>query len=255
MRTSTRPAVSVAWTLCALLATADVAAARPPAELQLPAGARVGVVNLLDAEVTHYHAARRLQNSFLKTYPVDWPVSALLLEALGQRLKELGLVAVPAGPSSELSRARETCFLNAELAKGLPKPCAAPFAAFAAAQGVSALIVLGPGRNDAAHAGSARQRGLPEYLRGWCLVSGEGASGAAPLLLDLTELLLIGVGPGGAQLFDREWGGEDRSWSGFAPSTDGTAISTQQLAQLQPVFAARLQQRAGALLGHLRVAR
>ena len=38
--------------------------------------------NLLDAEVTHYHAAPRVQDSFLKTQPVPWSVSAMLLEAV-----------------------------------------------------------------------------------------------------------------------------------------------------------------------------
>jgi len=150
-------------------------ATKKPPDLQLSAGARVGVVSLLDAEVTHFHASRRLQNSFLKTYTVSWPVSAMLLAAVQGGLTQRGLVALPLGASEELSRARENCFLDAELAKGLPQPCAAPFAKLAAAQHVDALIVLGPGRNDPAHAGGARHRELPEYLRGWCFVSGEGA--------------------------------------------------------------------------------
>ena len=228
-------------------------ATKKPLDLQLSAGARVGVVSLLDAEVTHFHASRQLQNSFLKTYTASWPVSAMLLAAVQGGLTQRGLVALPLGASEELSRARENCFLDAELAKGLPQPCAAPFAKLAAAQHVDALIVLAPGRNDPAHAGGARHRELPEYLRGWCFVSGEG--GAAPTLLSLTELLLIGVVPAGVQLADREWGGDGQSWTGFSPAPDLRQIPAEQLAQLQPLFAAMLQRQADALLSHLQVSR
>jgi hypothetical protein len=256
MSTSTRALFPAALGLVAMLVGAGAAAAaKKPLDLQLPAGARVGVVNLLDAEVTHFHASRQLPNSFLKTYAVSWPVSAMLLAAVRERLTQLGLVVVPLAASEELSRARENCILDAELARGLPKPCAAPFARLAAAQGVAALIVLGPGRNDSAHAAGSRHRELPEYLRGWCFLSGEGAPDSTPLLLDLTELLLIGVVPGGAQLFDREWGGDGPRWTGFTPPADLKAIPEQQLDQLQPLFGAMLQQQAGALLGHLQVAR
>jgi hypothetical protein len=235
-----------------LVGSAAPAAKKLP-DLQLPAGARVGVVSLLEGEVTHFHASRRLQDSFLKTYTVSWPVSAMLLAAVQEGLTQRGLIALPLAGGEELSRTRENCFLDAALAKGLPKPCAAPFARLAAAQHLDALIVLGPGRNDSAHAGGARHRELPEYLRGWCFVSGEGD--AAPTLLSLTELLLIGVGAGSAQLADREWGGNGQSWTGYSPPADLRQIPAEQLAQLQPLFAARLQQQAGALLAHLQVAR
>jgi hypothetical protein len=251
------PAVWVG-TLC-VVATIVVAgaarAARPPASLPLGAGARVGVVNLLDAEVTHFHAARELQQSFLKTYAVSWPVNAMLLGAVKPSLTQLGFAAVPVAATEELRRAREACFLNAALAKGLPKECGPPFAQLAAAQHLDAIIVLGPGRNDSAHAAGTRHRELPQYLRGWCVVSGEGPAASAPVLLSLTELLLIGVSAQGVQLVDREWGGDGHSWTGFTPPPDLHALPAEQLEQLQPLFDAVLKQQAGALLTHLQAAR
>jgi hypothetical protein len=242
-----------------LVATFPVAtgavAAKDSLTLQLPAAARVGVVNLLDAEVTHFHASRRLPESFLKTYPVKWGVNAMLLVAVSGGVTQLGLAVVPLAAGAELSRARESCFLNAELAKGLPKECAGLFARRAAAEHLDAIIVLAPGRNDSAHAAGTRRRELPEYLRGWCFVSGEGGADSAPVLLGFTELLLIAAGPAGVQIFDREWGGEAHSWTGYQPPADLTAIPPEQLDQLQPLFGAMLQQQAGALLGHLQVVR
>jgi len=224
------------------------------ATLTVAAGARIGLVTLLDAEVTHFHAARRLQDGFLKTYTVGWSVSALLAQAVQERLAQLSLVPVAVAPGAALTRLRETCFLTASLERSLPKPCVAPYTELATRAQLAALIVLGPGLNDSTHAGSTRRRELPDYLRGWCLVTREGE--ANPTLLNLSELLLIGLGKDGAELAVREWGGAvSQSWSGFAAPADLKALSAAELDALQPFFAALLRQQAAALLEHLIVAR
>jgi hypothetical protein len=240
-----------------LLGGSAVAAHRP-ANLQLIAGARVAVVSLLDADVTHFHASRRMQNSFLKTYTVDWSANAMLMEALRERLTQMGLVPVAAGATEGLRRAREACFLDAALAKGLPKVCGPLFAQLAVAEHVDAIIVMGPGRNDSAH--GTRRRELPEYLRGWCFVSEarseEGAADKAPVLLNLTELLLIRLTAQSAEISAREWGGDQaQTWTGFTPPPDLKDIPDRQLRQLQPLFAAMLKQQASGVLEHLQVAR
>ena len=233
-------------------------AAQKPVNLQLTAGARVAVVNLLDAEITHFHASRHVQNSFLKTYTVDWSVNAMLMEALRERLTQMGLVPVAAAATEALRRAREACFLDAALAKGLPKTCGPLFAQLAAAERADAVIVLGPGRNDSAH--GTRRRELPEYLRGWCLVTEargeEGAAEKVPVLLNLSELLLIGLAAPSAEINARQWGGDQlQTWTGFKPPPDLKDIPEQQLGQLQPLFAAMLKQQAGGVLAHLQVTR
>src|SRR5271169_5087544 len=166
-----RPCLALAAAVCILggcLIAPPAPAASRPAQLLLPAGARVGVVNLLDAEVTHFHTARRVQDSFLKTYAVNWSVGAMLAEAVRERLAQLGFVSVPVAAGEALKRAREECFLNANLAKPLAKGCAAPYAQLATAEHLDGLIVLGPGLNDSTHAQATRRKDLPEYLRGWC---------------------------------------------------------------------------------------
>ena len=242
--------------LCAALlgaVPAALPASRPPPALALPAGARVGIVNLLDPEVTHFHASRQIENSFLKTYTVNWSVSAMLLAAVKDRLGQLGLTAVPVAAGDALRRARESCFLDAALAKGLPKECGPLYAQLAASSGVSAIIVLGPGRNDSAHAGATRHKDLPEYLRGWCFVT--GGPDPLPVLLNQTELLLVGVTASKAELIGRAWGGGGKSWTGYQAPPDLKAFSQQQLNELQPLYAAMLQQQADAALTPLQLAR
>jgi hypothetical protein len=199
-----------------------------------------------------------VQNSFLKTYTVDWSVNAMLMEALRERLTQMGLVPVAAAATEALRRAREACFLDAALAKGLPKTCGPLFAQLAAAERADAVIVLGPGRNDSAH--GTRRRELPEYLRGWCLVTEargeEGAAEKVPVLLNLSELLLIGVAAPSAEINARQWGGDQfQTWTGFKPPPDLKDIPEQQLGQLQPLYAAMLKQQASGVLAHLQVTR
>jgi hypothetical protein len=257
MMRSSRALFFAALCFALLSAAADVGrAAKAPAAVRLPAGARVGVVNLLDAQVTHFHASRKLEDSFLKTYTVNWPMSAMLLGAVKDALTtQRGLTAVPLGPSDELRRSRETCFLDAALAKGLPKQCGPLFAQLAAAERLDAIVVLGPGRNDSTHAGGTRHKELPEYLRGWCFVTGAGDPDTLPPLLNLTELLLVQVSGGAAQLAGREWGGNGQSWSGYRPPPDLKAFPDAQLDQLQPLFSAMLKQQADKLLAPLPVTR
>jgi hypothetical protein len=254
MISCTRKVTAAALCLAALsLMSGAVRGAKGPTSAALPAGARVGFIDLLAAEVTHFHGSRRLENSFLKTYTVDWPVNSMLSAAVADRVAKLGLVALAVAGGDDLLRAREDCFLNAALAKGLPKQCLPPLAQLAANEHLSAMIVLGPGRNDSTHAGGARHRDLPEYLRGWCFTTFEGST-APPQLLNLTELVLIEVTPEGVRLIDREWGGDGGAWTGYKPPADLKAIPDQQLRQLQPLFGALLQQQASALFEHLQVA-
>jgi hypothetical protein len=230
-------------------------AARPPEASQLPAGARIGVVSLLDAQVTHFHSSRKLEDSFLKTYTVDWSVGSMLLGAIKDGMAQRALTALPLAPSDDLRRARETCFLDAALARGLPKPCGPLYAQLAAAARVDAIIVLGPGRNDSTHAGGTRHKELPEYLRGWCFVTGAGAADELPTLLNLTELLLVQVSNGEARLVSRQWGGNGQSWIGYHPPPDLKAFSEPQLDQLQPLFSVMLKQQADRLFAALPVSR
>ncbi len=228
------------------------AAAAPPPGAQVSAGERIGIVNLVDAEVTHFHAARRVQDSYLKTYPVSWPVGGMLSEAVRERLAALSLSGVPLAPGAALLRAREACFLDANFEKPLAKECAATYQELAAREQLAALIVLGPGLNDAGHAQATRRKELPEYLRGFSLASAEAG---APVLLNLTELVLIAITPKGAVLAGRVWGGATSAPApALAAPLDLKVLTDAELNSLQPLYGTLLDAQASLLLTHLSTA-
>jgi hypothetical protein len=233
------------------LALSAPLAARDSEPLTLAKGARVGVVSLVDPEATHFHAAKAIRDSFLKTATVTWAVDTMLAEALKDRMSQMGLVLVPLGVTDELDRTREDCFLNGSFLKSLPKECILPFRHIITNEHVDAVIVLAPGLNNSTHAGGARRKELPDYLRGWGFVTGDPGK---PTLFNMTELLLVAPTPEGPVLRGREWGGTySLEWTNFSPPADLKEIPPQDLTQLQPLFAGILSRQTGRLLDQMQI--
>jgi hypothetical protein len=240
--------VLAACLLMASLLAAPFVSAKDSTQLILHKGARVGIVNLMDAEVTHFHATKVLTQSFYKIHTLEWQVDSMLTDAVAPRLSQLELVPVSMGASDGLIRSREDYFVNNSVAKGLPRELARQLTELAATKRLDALIVLAPGVNDSAQAGSAVRRGLPDYLHGWGFVTTD-EPGAKPSLFNMTQLLLIGITSAGATLNSREWGGQyTDTWANYSLQPDLKAIPSEQLDELQPQFAGILTKQAGRLI-------
>ena len=244
----------MAIALTSLMASAT-GLAKDKAPMAIAKGTQIGVVNLLDPEVMHYHAAKESRDSFLKIQAVNWSVDDMLNEALQAEAAPVGLTLMPLAPTDSLVRARESCFVNAPLVKGLPKNCSAGLVELASSAGVNYLIVMAPGLNNADHAGSARLEGVSEMLRGWGFFTRErGGSKERPTLFSEIELLLINVTPEGTTLRARQWGGAYSSqWQSYTIPTDPKEIPPEQLDQLQPLFAGMLSRQAKDLLSQVRI--
>jgi hypothetical protein len=238
-----------------LVVASTTALARERTPKAIARGAQIGVVNLLNAEVMHYHAAKDINDSFLKIQAVRWPVDDMLTQALQGLLEQLGLTLTVLTPTDSLERARESCFVNAALADGLPKHCSSTLVEQASSAGVNYLIVMAPGLNNAEHAGNTRSQGVTEAMRGWGFLTRErGGSKEKPTLFNEIELLLISITPEGATLRARQWGGIYSSqWQAYTVPPDPKAIPLDQLDQLQPMFAAMLSRQAKDLLTQVRV--
>ena len=244
----TRGVLAACVLLASLLAAASVIAKDSATQLILHKGARVGIVNLVDAEVTHFHATKVLTQSFYKTHRLGWQVDPMLTDAVAPRLSQLELVPVSMGASDGLLRNRDDYFVNNSVAKGLPREVSRQLTELAATERLDALIVLAPGVNNSAQAGSAAQRGLPDYLHGWGFVTTD-EPGAKPALFNMTQLLLVSITPAGATLDAREWGGQyTDTWANYSLAPDLKAIPAEQLDELQPLFAGILTKQSARLI-------
>ena len=219
----------------------------------IPKGEQVGVVNLLNAEVMHYHVAEDSNNSFWKIRTVEWPVDNMLAEALKEPAEKLGLTLTPLAPTDALKHARESCFVNAALADGLPKSCSGPLAEEASSAGVSYLVVMAPGLNDTNHAGNSRIESVSAMMRGWGFLTRERAGAKdKPALFNEVELLLINVTAQGVTLEARQWGGlYTAQWQSYTVPADPKQIPDEQLDQMQPVFASLLARQAKDLFDQI----
>jgi hypothetical protein len=219
--------------VCLAMACAP-ALGKDPTPLALHEGERVGIVNLMDSEVTHLHNARALVQGFLKTLPVNWPLDAMLGEAVNEPLNKLGLVPVVLQPDDRLMLNLDDFFGNNSVAKGLPPLIAREFAALATSEHVDALIVLVPALNDPSQ--GAIRKGLPDDVRGWGFITDDGTE--KPFIFNITQLLLISVTPDGAALRAREWGGNyANEWQDYTAPPDLKNIPPDELEKLQPLFA------------------
>jgi hypothetical protein len=242
------------WLVCLMVLSAPLAA-KDEGPLMLPKGARIGVITLLHPEVTHFHSSKSITDQALKTEIVDWSVDGMLVDAIKDRAGQMGLTLVPLPPTDELEHAREDCFLNNGFSRNLPKDCVLPLAHVLAGQQLQGVIVLAPGLNNSTHAGSARRKDLPDYLRGWGFVTGiAGAPDGKPTLFSMTELLLVVPSPAGPELRAHEWGGNyTLEWTNFVAPLDLKSIPYQSYAQLQPLFAAILSRQGARLLDQVTV--
>ncbi len=225
------------WAVLLLVLSASAAAKDNPA-VTLSKGARIGIVNLLEPEITHFHSSNVIQDSFLKTHSVNWAVEAMLADAVRQRLTQLGLEAVPMAPSAGLERGRQEFFVEGTVNKGLSRACAAEFTQMAEAERIDAFIVLAPGINDSAHAGGARRKDLPDYLRGWGFVTKAGdPPGTRPAIFNMTQMLLISGTGGTALLRAREWGGDYAyTWADFTSPVNLKEVPDSEIDTLKPIF-------------------
>jgi hypothetical protein len=246
----------LAIALTSLLMAGATVTAKDKAPAAIAKGTQIGVVNLLDPEVMHYHSAKQTFNSFLKIQAVTWNVDDMLNAALQEQPAAAGLTLTPLAPTDTLVRARESCFVNAPLvkAKGLPKNCAAGLLELAASANVNYLIVMAPGLNNADHNDGAKLE-ESEMLRGWGFVTHErGGSKDRPTLFSEVELLLIAVSPEGVTLRARQWGGGyNYQWQNYTVPADPKAFPPEQLEQLQPLFATILTRQAKDFIDQVHV--
>src|SRR5690606_12434332 len=109
--------------LAACLLIALPALAQDESKVLLPAGARVGIVNLVDTDVTHFHSGKSVTDSFMRTYRPGWPSEEQVETPLRERLASLGATPVPLQPTPALRRNAEEWFITSTRGNRLARAC------------------------------------------------------------------------------------------------------------------------------------
>lgn len=247
MKKSMTAAVAVALCICGAALAKD----HSPA---IPKGTQVGLVNLLDPEIMHYHVAADSQQSFIKAVGINWPVTEMLSAAVQQPMEQLGLVPTTVSAGEKLLRARERCFVESAPVKDFGGPCASALEETTAAAGVTYAIVLAPGLNNYDHAGHTRNDSVPESMRGWGLRSRDNGAKDKPTAMNEVELVLLEVHSGTVTVRARQWGGVySARLDNFTLPPDPRAVTDEDLQKLRPTYMAMLARQAQFLLAQVTV--
>jgi hypothetical protein len=225
--------------------------------LALPAGARVGILVMMPTDVTHYHVGKRPTESFMRTYRVAWPASELVDDPLAAQLKNAGFEPVRLEASDELWRQRQQWIVSSPQATKLPKAATEEIGRIAASENLQALVIVAPGVNKYPEAVPGnRLRKLSAYVQGWGFsTSDEAGEAAAPVVFNLTQMLLVGNVGGTAEMVFREWGGGYvYEWPAFDPGADLKTLPPSEIDKLRPVIADVLLRQIERLMPHIKVA-
>jgi hypothetical protein len=223
--------------------------------LAIPPGARIGIIDMMVPDVTHFHVGRAPVNSFMRTYRGAWSTADVIDEPLIWALTNAGFEPVAVEASELLRRQRQSWIVANPQAKKLPGNCIEEFDRIIRAEKLSALIVVAAGPNTAPESVEGnRMRKLPSYIQGWGFSTSDEADGATkPVVFNLTQMLLVEKTPGSVKLEYREWGGSYvYEWANFNPGADLKALPDAEIAKFRPVITDVMKRQIDRLMPHLK---
>ncbi|MEJ1966576.1 MAG: hypothetical protein WDO56_35575 [Gammaproteobacteria bacterium] len=231
--------IACLWSLCGIAWGADA----PPT---IPAGARIGIIDMVTNDVTHYHAGAKEVNTFLRTYRGDWDAADLIDAPLMSALTGAGFEAVAVGASEELRKERQSWLVENPRANKLPRGCLKELGRIMTDQNLAALIVVAPGANtDPEYVEDNRWSLLPRAVQGIGFSTSDGPNGTTKaVVFDFTQMVVVVKTPDGPRLVARDWGANRiYAWPGFDPGANLKALSAAQLVSLRPVISDAINNR------------
>src|SRR5689334_17320321 len=89
----------------------------------IPAGARIGIIDVVTNDITHFHIGRGETSSFMHTYRGDWAAADLIDDPLVSSLTAAGFDPKVIAPSPELRSERQDWIIDSPRANKLPRAC------------------------------------------------------------------------------------------------------------------------------------
>jgi hypothetical protein len=243
-------------TMAGLLLLASFAGTAAAAELALaiPKGGRIGIIDMVTPDVTHFHIGASPVKSFLRTYRASWSVADVIDEPLIWALTNAGLEPVSLQASDLLRRQKQSWIVSNPTSQKLPRGCLEELDRVINEERLSALIIVAVGPNVSPEAVEGnRLKKLPEYIQGWGFSTSDDSEGLTkPVVFNLTQMLLVGKTTDGVRLEHREWGGTYvYEWPNFVPAADMKAMSDADIAKLRPVITDVMKRQIARFMPHL----
>jgi hypothetical protein len=235
-----------------LLAGGVASAAELP--LAIPAGARVGIIDMMPPDVTHFHIGATAVKSFQRTYRAAWTTADVIDEPLIWSLTNAGLEPVALQASDLLRRQKGDWIVKNPKAGKLPRACLEEMQRVMEENKLSAVIMIAPGPNvDPETVEGDRLKKLPDYIQGWGFSTSDEPGGLTkPVVFNFTQMLLVGKTTDGVRLEHREWGGSYiYDWPNFTVPPDVKAIPDTEVAKLRPVITDVMKRQIARLVPHL----
>jgi hypothetical protein len=238
-----------------LLLAGSVASAAELA-LAIPAGGRIGIIDMMTRDVTHFHVGASPVKSFLRTYRASWSPANVIDEPLISALTKAGLEPVSLQASELLRRQKQSWIVSKPEATKLPRGCLGELQRVITEGRLSALLIIAPGLNTSPESVEGnRLRNLPQYIQGWGFSTSDEPGGLTrPVLFNLTQMLLVQkTTDGGVRLEHREWGGnEAHEWTSFSPPADIRTLPETELSKLRPVVTDVMKRQIARVVPHLK---
>ena len=224
--------------------------------MALPAGSRVGIVNLLSADLTYYFIGVTIFQNKLTTFPVDWNIPGYFDSLLQKGLADRGFVPVVIEPSAFLRSHRTDLYASSgwfttdEVDRVVPDE----IEAWKREYGLAAVIVVSTEADKTFKIGSgfwsARYATFPDQLVDWGVIVKNPLIGkpipyiynaSAPILVDLTgvEAKTYHIERGSSELIE---------WKEAVMPDDASGLTSTELAAARPLLEQAIDRQIGRLL-------
>ena len=233
------------WAVSAMLCiVAAAAGAKEEQPRALPAGSKVGIVNLLSADLTYYFIGVTIFQNKLTTFPVDWNIPGYFDSQLQKGLADRGFVPVAIEPSAFLRSHRTDLYASSgwfttdEVDRLVPDE----IEAWKREYGLAAVIVVSTEAGKTFKIGSgfwsARYATFPDQLVDWGVIVKNPLVGkpipyvynaSAPILVDLTgvEAKTYHIERGSNELIE---------WKEAVMPDDASGLTSTELAAARPLL-------------------
>lgn len=212
----------------------------------IPAGGRVGIIDMVSNDVTHFHIGRTEVNNFMRTYRGGWVAADLIDDPLIAALNDAGFQPVAIAPSDTLRKERQSWIVEKPRSERLPRGCMKELGRIMTEQNFVALVVVAAGANsEPEFVDGDRYSRLPGTMQGFGFSTSDMPIGTTKAgIFDFTQVIVVAKDGDGQALVLRDWGGNRvYDWPGFDPGPNLKALSNEQIDQLRPVFADTMKKR------------